>query len=360
MSIALMDSTTEQPAPRRRNDVKALGGMLVCLVVLFGISTAAIGTVLGLGGKLALPVQRIDGVFAGLEDRPSRPATGDAAEAVNILLMGVDRRSDVATTGDDAQAPEWIAGAQRTDTLMLLHIDGDRRGASIISLPRDSWVQVPGHGHAKINAAFSLAGPSLAVETIENLTNVRIDHLAVIDWEGFRQMTDEVGGVVVEVPETVHDSARDITWTAGTHVLNGQQALDYVGQRYGLPGGDLDRVRRQQAFLRAVLQANLHTAMRSDPFMLHHFLRTLARHASIDAEWSTIDMGRLAVSLRNLRSADIHYFTAPVSGLGREGAQSVVHLDHEAGAELWQAVRNDRVDDWAAAHPDAEAADVVD
>ena len=84
---------------------------------------------------------------------------------------------------------------------MVLHINADRDGASLISIPRDSWVNVPGHGYNKVNAAFSLAGPSLAVETVEDLTGVRIDHLAVVDWEGFRSLIDSVGGVTVTVPQ---------------------------------------------------------------------------------------------------------------------------------------------------------------
>ncbi|KRF13757.1 hypothetical protein ASG90_13025 [Nocardioides sp. Soil797] len=360
MSLDILDhaDATQTSVSRGHNNRKAMLGMLFCLVLVVVVSAGLAAKVLGMGRDLAMPVQRIDGVFAGLENRPAKPTSGDAAKAMNILLMGVDRRSDEATTGDDAKSPEWVPGAQRTDTLMILHVDGDRDGASIISIPRDSWVEVPGHGRAKINAAFSFAGPSLAVETVETLTGIRIDHLAVVDWEGFRQLTDEVGGVTVEVPETVHDSARDITWTAGPHLLNGEQALAYVRQRYGLPDGDLDRVRRQQVFLRSVLGASL-SDIHANPLRLHALLKSMASHASIDSTWSTIDMGRLAFSLRDLRSPDIHYFTAPVSGFGREGPQSVVRLDSEAGRALWRAVRLDRVDRWARTNPGAEIPRIV-
>ena len=120
---------------------------------------------------------------------------------------------------------------------MILHIDADREGASLISIPRDSWVNVPGYGHNKINAAFSLAGPSLAVETVEDLTGVRIDHLAVVDWEGFRSLIDTVGGVTVTVPRTVEDPHNDVVWTKGRHPLNGAAGADLLRQRYGLPDG---------------------------------------------------------------------------------------------------------------------------
>jgi LCP family protein required for cell wall assembly len=339
-------STAE--AARRRHPVrKALIGLAVCMLAL---ALVGAGSLWYLQHRLSSHIDRIDGVFDGLHDRPPRPE-GEAAGAVNILLLGTDRRAEVGTTGSEARAPSWVPGAQRSDTMMVLHIDADRRGATMISIPRDSWVAVPGYGMNKVNAAFSFAGPSLAVETVERLTGVRIDHLAVIDWAGFRALTDAVGGVEVTVPRTVHDSARGITWTAGEHLLDGEQALDYVGQRYGLPRGDLDRVARQQAFLRNLMQTSLHQEMRKDPRQLFGLLDTLTRYLSVDAGWSTSSMGRLALSLRNLRTVDIQYLTAPVERLGREGDQSVVYLDRGLNRSLWSAVREDRVARWTAYHP---------
>lgn len=344
--------------PRRRRIRRVLVGLLVTLMVLsLGVTAGAYY----LQHRLTSQIGRIEGVFEGLEEseRPTVFTRGRAPQAVNILLMGTDRRSSVATTGAGAAAPSWVPGAQRTDALMLLHIDGDRRGATVVSLPRDSWVPVPGYGMAKINAAFSYAGPSLAVRTVEQLTNVRIDHLAVIDWEGFRQLTDAVGGVTVTVPSTVFDSARGVTWTAGQHTLTGQQALDYVGQRYGLPNGDLDRVRRQQNFLRALMEDHLRPALRSDPRLVYAFLDIATRNLSVDEEWEVGDMADLAFSLRHLRTDDVNFLTVPVLGLGREGDQSVVYLDRVRGAGLWRTVRTDRVQDWLEGHPETEIGHVV-
>jgi LCP family protein required for cell wall assembly len=342
--IARASSAGVHPAAPIRN---AMLGLMACAAVL----ALLLGTgVLYVEHRLTRNIDRIDGVFEGLDNRPRVP-DGPAADAVNILLMGTDRRSSVATTGDDAAAPAWLPGAQRSDSLMLVHIDADRRGATVVSLPRDSWVAVRGYGMAKVNAAFSYGGPSLAVQTVEDLTGVRIDHLAVVDWAGFRELTDAVGGVTVTVPQTVHDQARGVTWTAGQHVLDGQEALDYVGQRYGLPQGDLDRVRRQQYLLGALLEASLHQEMRTNPSMVLDFLDTVTNHLSVDDEWTSHDMARLALSLRSLRSADIRYLTAPVEGLGWEGAQSVVHLDAAKDAALWRAMRQDRMTAWFARHP---------
>lgn len=333
----------------------ALIGLLVCFALL---ALVPAGVILYVEHRLSGNIDRIPGVFDGLEDRPSKP-TGAAGDAVNVLVVGTDRRSDVPTTGSDAGAASWIPGAQRSDALMILHISADRRSASIISIPRDTWVVVPGYGMNKINAAFSFAGPSLAIQTVELATGVRIDHLAVIDWSGFEALIDSVGGITVTVPETVTDSVHDVTWTVGEHHLNGEQALDYVAQRHGLPLGDLDRVRRQQVVLRTLMQSALHQEMRKDPRMLFDFLDTVSKHLSVDSGWSTKDITSLLVSMRSFRTVDLTYLTMPVAGFGTEAGQSVVYVDRRLSHSLWGAVITDDLDAWTATHQDRLTPHVV-
>lgn len=314
--------------------------LAVCLLVPALLS---LGFALYLQHRLDGQIDRIDGVFADSGSRPVR-AGGAAAGAVNILVLGTD-----GGTGGTSAA--WVPGAQRSDAIMILHIDADRRGASVISIPRDAWVTIPGRGPAKINAAFSYGGPALAVQTIENVTNLRIDHLAVVDWDGFRRLTDALGGVTLDVPETVHDGYRDITWAAGSHTMDGEEALDYAGQRAGLPGGDLDRIHRQQHFLRTLLDETLTQELVRQPRHAYRILDILTKNLSVDSDWSVGRMRSLLISLRHLRTAGIGYVTVPIAGTGTEGAQSVVHLDRPGGEELWTAVREDTVSDWLAAHP---------
>ncbi|MRK00842.1 LytR family transcriptional regulator [Aeromicrobium sp. S22] len=338
------------PAPRRRRRCHRLRRVLVVVTVCLMVPVLlSLGFALYLQHRLTSQIDRIDGVFAaGPGERPER-ASGAAAGAVNILLLGTD--------GPSAQ---WKRGAQRSDAIMILHIDADRRGASVVSIPRDSWVTIPGHGPAKINAAFSYGGPALAVRTIENVTDLRIDHLAVVDWSGFRELTDALGGVTLDVPETVHDSYRDITWTAGRHTMNGDEALDYVGQRAGLPGGDFDRIHRQQHFLRTLLDETLTQELVREPRHAYRILDILTTNLSVDSDWSVGQMRSLLLSLRHLRSAGIGYLTVPVKGTGMEGSQSVVHLDRSGGEELWSAVRDDAVAEWLAANPDSRTPAIVD
>ena len=320
--------------------------------------TATVGAVaVWVEHRLTNNLGRIDGVFSGLPRRPPEPATARGREAVNLLLLGTDLRTGEASTGRNA--PQWRPSDQRSDAMMLVHIDADRRGATVVSLPRDSWVDVPGHGPAKINSAFFYGGAHLAVQTVEALTGVYIDHVAVIDWVGLSAITDAVGGVPVRVPETVRDTHNDVTWTAGDHLLDGGEALLYVRQRYGLPDGDFDRERRQQAFLRSLARTSLHAEMRRDPRALFDFLDMVTKHVSVDAEWSVRAMRSLAFSLRSLRTADIRFLVAPVRGTAMIGAASVVQLDHAAGEGLWAAMREDRLDAWVSAHPDSLTADVV-
>jgi LCP family protein required for cell wall assembly len=363
-SLADLEADPEAPgeAPPARRRRRRRRTLLAAVIVLLLLASVPLGIGWYLEHRLTSQIGRIEGVFQGLPEsqRPDKPAAGTpGANAVNILLMGTDRRSDVATTGTDAKAPDWIPGAQRSDTLMVLHIDGSRQVAAAVSIPRDSWVQIPGHGYGKINWAYSFGGPALTVATVEKLTGLRIDHLAVIDWEGFKELTDHVGGVDIDVPETVYDKANQVTWTAGRHHLDGEQALLYVRQRYGLPGGDFDRVKRQQAFLRAVLQASLHQEMRKDPQMLYGFLDTVARNISVDSGWSSADMAKLVFSMRDFRSANLRFLTVPVLGTGRVGSQSVVRLDVPAGQELWRDLRTDRIDQWSAVHWEELTGDVV-
>jgi len=244
--------------------------------------------------------------------------------------VGSDSREDTAE-GEDPGA--------RSDAIMIARFSADQRHAQLISIPRDSWVDIPGHGMNKINASYAFGGPSLLIQTVEQLTQVRIDHYVAIDFTGIIQVTDDLGGVDVVVAETTRNGP--YTFEAGVNHLDGDEARWYLGQRYGLPGGDFDRVKRQQQYLRAMFGKLFSTDTFTDPGRLDGALRAVTSAVSVDDTLGNRELLALAYSMRNVTPDDIDYFTAPVQGTGREGPASVVYLNDTAGARMWAYLRND-------------------
>jgi LCP family protein required for cell wall assembly len=283
--------------------------------------------------RFADPFKQIPGT-----DRPTRSNIG--GDAMNVLLLGSDSRIDAGNPN------QWSYGAQRTDAIMLVHVQAQRKNAVVVSIPRDSWVPIPGHGTAKINAAFSWGGPSLMVRTVEQLTGVRIDHVVVADFTGFKQLTDDLGGVDITIPAATSDERA--TWTAGLHHMTGEQALNYVRQRHNLPGGDFDRVKRQQTWIRAVFHQLRSTGTLTDPLALNRALTTLSKSVATDSGFDIGKIGDLLTSLAGLGSPDLYFVTAPTIGTGwsPDHTQSIVELDTKGDIRLWTAIRQDAVRGW--------------
>ncbi|MFC8238826.1 LCP family protein [Streptomyces sp. NPDC057284] len=280
-------------------------------------------------------VDRISGVFPTKVPAAAQPAP--SAGGQTFLLVGVDSRSALPTTGRDAKAPEWKYGAQRSDTMMLVHLPADHSGAYVVSLPRDAWVDIPGHGKAKLNAAFSWGGPPLLIDTVQRLTKVRVDHLAVIDWDGFKKLTDSVGGV-------------DLVVDGADRHMNGTQALVYVRERYHLARGDFDRTHRQQYFLRTLLAKVMRPSTFSNPVKATEVLDDLTAAVSVDDRLGDGDLRALLWDNKEVRPGDIVFMNAPAKGTGMISGQSVVLLDSVAGPQLWRAMREDALDGYLQSH----------
>ncbi|MBM9504945.1 LCP family protein [Actinacidiphila acididurans] len=334
----------DRAARRRRRTRRVL---YVTLGLLCAAALLVAGTAYWAYEHYTGRVQRIANVFPTNVPPAALPPPSKGGET--FLLVGLDSRSDLPTTGKDARAPEWKPGAQRSDTMMLVHLPADHKHVYVVSLPRDSWVSIPGHGSAKLNAAFSWGGPPLLIDTIQRLTKVNIDHLAVIDWSGFKKLTDAVGGVDITVDKTVpRRNGPGGVWTAGTHHMNGSEALDYVRERYGLPRGDLDRTHRQQNFLRAVLSKLLSGGTFSNPLKLKRALDQVTSVVSVDDRLSNADLRDLVWNMRHVRSSDMVFMNAPVAGFDTIQKQSVVLLDPNGTSALWEAMRNDTMDQYVA------------
>ena len=323
-------------ARRRRVLIRLLLAAVTAAVLLVGATT---GLFLERQRTYDRNIQRISGAFPAEADRPAHAA----GRAQNWLLVGSDRRAAQATTGLDANEPLWRYGAQRADTIILVHLPADRGRIYLVSFPRDAWVPIQGQGNAKLNAAFSFGGPPLLIATVERLTGVRVDHFAILDFEGFRSMTDALGGVTVRVARTVRDPARKVVWPAGTQHLDGARALDFVRQRHNLPGGDLGRIKRQQAFLKALAGQVVDRGTLANPLKLNAFLEASTKAVSVDESLTISRLRSLALQFRSLGAGDVVFVTAPVAGMGTEGRQSVVYLDRTEGRRLNQALRTDTV-----------------
>ncbi|HEY0815770.1 MAG TPA: LCP family protein [Pseudonocardia sp.] len=328
-------------APSRR---RGRTGLVVVLAVLVVLVTAA-GGLIAVSETLGDNVARIPDPFTGL-DQAERPA---ATAALTFLLVGTDSRSTDPTTGSGAAAPAFVPGAQRSDVVMLAQFSPDRRTASVVSIPRDSWVAIPGRGMSKVNAAYSVGGAALLVETVEQLTKVRVDHFAVIDFAGFRSVVDAIGGVDVAVAAPT--SSAGVQFHQGVNHLDGDGALVYVRQRDDLPGGDLAREARQQNVLRAVLDRISATDLLAHPLELYAFLDAITRSISLDATLTNAALRSMVLDLRHLRPGGVVFVSTPVLGPAFEGAQSVVLLDGARDAELWAALRGGSPTDYAERHP---------
>ncbi|WP_344310392.1 LCP family protein [Fodinicola feengrottensis] len=311
------------------------GGVAVVLILLLG--GYAYARVQTLNGNIT----RTD-PFAGLGDRPHKTVDG----AQNILVVGDDN-------ADGSRGYQGVEG-QRTDAIILLHIPADHTKAYLISIPRDTYVSVPkaknglGGNKTKINAAYSYGGAPLLIQTVENFTDVHIDHLVVIGFAGFKTMTDALGGVDVTVDKTVTDPRSKRTFTKGVNHLDGTAALDYVRQRYGLPNSDFDRQKRAQIFLKALLKKATSTGTLTDPGKLNAFLDAATKSVTADEQFSLTDM---AFQFKGLRAADISFVTMPNLGSVLIGGVSYVKSDKTKASALFSAVSNDTMADWAKTHP---------
>jgi LCP family protein required for cell wall assembly len=319
--------------------IALLAGLAVLIIaVIVGIS------LYGYASNLDQDLKRTD-AFSGITgERPGKSVEG----AQNILLVGSDSR--------DPDAKEDTANAWRADTLILMHVPADHKAAQLISIPRDLWVVVPKSNsaecsdgsRAKINASFAFGGLPRAVHTVECLTDVKIDHVMAIDFGGFKEVTDALGGVDLMVDKTItsiHKPHR--VFKKGMMHMDGAQALDWVRQRYQFPRGDFDRQRHQQEFLKALMEKATTSGTITNPAKLNTFLKAVTAAVTVDKDFSLTDA---AVDFRGIRGSNLTFITSPNKGSDTISGQSVVVSDKEKALALYKAVAADKMTDWMAAN----------
>jgi LCP family protein required for cell wall assembly len=198
---------------------------------------------------------------------------------------------------------------------------------------------------AKINAAFAWGGPALTVQTVEAYTGVRIDHVLMVDFAGFKEIVDGLGGVIVDVPvafTSTHslnaDSIRH--FAQGPQKMNGAAALDYSRERHAFASGDFARIQHQQQVIQAILSKAASGGILTDPARLNAFLKATAKSVTVD---ETLNIFTMATDLRHLRGDNLTFLTSPSAGTGTEDGQSVVFPDRKKAASLFAAVKADNV-----------------
>ena len=322
---------------RRRTKVRRrllLGAGLVLALV----TTIALTTGLHLTGNIS----RVD-IAAGSGER-SDDVEGD----LNILVIGSDTREGLGTTEYGVDTAE---GGARSDTNLLLHISADRESASVISIPRDSMTKAPtdcddpestvANGEVRRwNDNFNRGGPACVVKTLEGLTGIYVDHVAVVDFSGFQSMVDGLGGVDVCLPKAVEDEDAQIDLPAGTQRLDGKEALGYVRMRKSLgDGSDLERIERQQAFMSSMAQEATRTSLLLRPDRLYSFLDAATESMTADEDLGLRRMLSIARSVKDLGMDELVFATVPTEPYPDNTNR--VQWRPEAADALWAALRDD-------------------
>lgn len=270
-----------------------------------------------------------------LADYAERPAEG---RGTTWLLVGSDSRQDLTpeqqaelTTGGDT-------GAGRTDTILLVHLPaiGSSTPTTMVSIPRDSYVPIPGYGEDKINAAFTFGGAPLLAQTVEQATGLRLDHYAEIGFDGFAVMVDAVGGVTMCPPEPISDPLAGIDLPAGCQKLDGRNALGFVRTR-ATPRADLDRMIHQREFMSALLHRAASPAVLLNPLRWYPMAHAASAAVTVNDGDHIWDLARLGWALRG----DMLTTTVPIGEFTGSDSGSVVVWNHDAASQLFAALASD-------------------
>jgi LCP family protein required for cell wall assembly len=295
--------------------------LVLCTVVVVIIAAVA-GSYIWLDGKLNRSI--------------ALPATTATSAGTNWLIAGSDTRSGLSRTQEDQLHVGSDSGTLNSDSLMLLHMGGPQ--PVLISIPRDSYLPIPGHGDNKINAALGFGGPTLLIQTVENVTGLKISHFMGIGFEGLVDVTNKVGGVYICLKTPVQDSYSGVNLKAGCQTLNGTQALAFVRDRHSFATGDLQRIQDQRAFLKALLNKAASPGVFLNPFTALPFGSSAASAISVDQGTHLYDLMKAGLALRNPQTG-----TVPIANASYPtAAGDSVLWDHTQATELFSALKNDQ------------------
>ncbi|WP_155060593.1 LCP family protein [Streptomyces blattellae] len=278
-------------------------------------------------------------------DRPAKADNGSE----NILVLGSDTRSgsnqELGGGADD--------GSARSDTAMVVHVYEGRKKASVVSIPRDTLIDRPectdtdGETHdaatdVMFNSAYATGGAACAVKTVESLTDLRMDHYLEVDFSGFQKLIDELGGVTVTTSQAINDPDSHLDLPAGTHRLNGEQALGLVRTRHGVgDGSDLGRIQLQQAFIKALVEEVKDVGVFTNPKKLYDLADTATKTITTDSDLGSVtSLMSFANGLRGIDTKNMNMVTMPVQYDTADANRVLV--DDAKAQQVWTALKNDK------------------
>ncbi|MFF1274633.1 LCP family protein [Streptomyces marokkonensis] len=326
------------PGGKRHKGLKVVAWTAAGIVVLGG--TGAGYLYLKLNGN----IDSVDIDQALGTDRPEKADNGSE----NILVLGSDTRAD----GNKELGGGADDGSARSDTAMIVHVHEGHKKASVVSLPRDTLIDRPackdteGGTHpaangVMFNSAYSTGGAACAVKTVESITDLRMDHYLEIDFTGFQKLIDELGGVEVTTTEDIEDPDSHLDLPAGTHRLDGEQALGLVRTRHGVgDGSDLGRIQLQQAFVRALVRQVKEVGVFTSPKKLYGLADSATKAVTTDSGLGSVNsLMSFASGLKGIGPGNMHMITMPVQYDPANGNR-VLPLKDKSRL-VWDALRND-------------------
>lgn len=321
-----------------------------------GVSVVAVLLVVILGlGYFIFDLQRqfnskSNTVSLGFTDaeQQARPVKDPDDKSMNVLMLGVDHAdSEVEeTTALDG------AVSQRSDSMMLVHIPEDRSQVFIMSMVRDMYVDIPGHGKDKLNAAISIGGVPLLLQTVEGMFDTKIDHVAMIDFDGFKELSTALGGVTVhnEIPFTANDT--DYYYPVGDIDLEGDRALRFVRERKSFTDGDYQRVANQRKFIAAATNQVLSTGTLTNPAKLYEIVDKVSPFLTFDENFDAATLVGLGLQLKNVDTRNMEMFTMPTAGTAMTAQGQSIELASElAMTQIAQALQEDDMAGYLSENP---------
>ncbi|WP_099332600.1 LCP family protein [Actinomyces minihominis] len=335
---------TRRPAPSTKNKLTTGGKIGLTVLAILVVAAVAVAATIGwfitrVSSSYEKNTEVITEAFPDEETRPAERTD----KAQTILLLGSDRRGEIDESTLDGPQDS------RSDTIMLMHIPADREGIYFTSIMRDSWVDIPGFGEAKINAAMAYGGIPLTVQVVEGLIGTRIDNVVTIDFTGFEGLTNALGGVTLN--NTVAFESNGHNFPLGEITLNGEEALSFVRARKPFVDGDYQRVRNQQAYMKGVVRQLISADTLTNPARVIDVVDAISPYLAVTEGMTPDYIVQTAASLRNLRPGDLYFMTAPTIGVGTSAdGQSIILLDPEGMAQLRTAFEGDTLAEYYAAN----------